>query len=536
MQPISQFNVVPGSNVQFSVTLGPLPTISMFVWRINGSQINGSQTDGPLNNKYTGLNTSRLTVLSVDESDEGLYTVEVLATIGDGNVSFSNISEPAWLTVLDPPTIVTQPSNLTVRDVLALEGQRFQLSVEATGMFLTFQWQRFDLDIFDTPGLYNGTTTNTLTVLNLLTAADGDNEIEFSVNVSNPAALIFSETATVTVLYPPVITQQPVDVVVPTGGNATFTVVATSSGGGRLSYQWFRLIRLYSQEVPLNDSIGANVPGPVISGARLSTLILVGVSAEQFFRLRVRVSNEDGNTTSNIATLEILSPPTILTQPLNATSVRVGTSSVFLVTAQGESLSYQWLRNGLDISDTPGRYAGTTSRMLTILRAIEDDNMAVFSVNVSNQAGSVISREALITVLLPPVVTIMPTDATVLPGGTVTFTATATSQINSTEFTFQWFEFPRNLSAFRLNDSETVSGSNTFTLTVRGVNERRIFAVQVTDGEGGMSVDSVTVTVQLVSLNETHSAWISSCLACVNLPCIEALDTNDTPIAHGDES
>ncbi len=112
-----------------------------------------------------------------------------------------NIS--VWLCVfspVDPPTIVTQPSNLTVtRDVLALEGQRFQLSVEATGMFLTFQWQRFDLDIFDTPGLYNGATTNTLTVLNLLTAADGDNEIEFSVNVSNPAALIFSETATITV-------------------------------------------------------------------------------------------------------------------------------------------------------------------------------------------------------------------------------------------------------------------------------------------------------------------------------------------------
>ncbi len=93
-----------------------------------------------------------------------------------------------------------------------------------------------------------------------------------------------------------------------------------------------------------------------------------------------------------------VSPPTILTQPLNATSVHVGTSSIFLVTAQGESLSYQWLRNGLDISDTPGRYAGTTSRILTVLRAIEEDNMAVFSVNVSNQAGSVISREALITV------------------------------------------------------------------------------------------------------------------------------------------
>ena len=80
-------------------------------------------------------------------------------------------------------------------------------------------------------------------------------------------------------------------------------MVATSTGGGRLSYQWFQLIELDSQEVPLNDSIGASVAGPVINGARLSTLILVGVSAEQL--LRFRVSNEDGNTTSNTATLVI---------------------------------------------------------------------------------------------------------------------------------------------------------------------------------------------------------------------------------------
>ncbi len=46
--------------------------------------------------------------------------------------------------------------------------------------------------------------------------------------------------------------------------------------------------------------------------------------------------------------------------------------------------------------------------------------------------------------------------------------------MNSTEFTFQWFEFPR------------ISGSNTFTLTIRGVNERRMFAVLVIDGKGGI--------------------------------------------------
>ncbi len=104
----------------------------------------------------------------------------------DINVCFSPV---------DPPTIVTQPSNLTVT------ASEFQLSVEATGVGLTFQWQRvgLGLNIFDTPGLYNGTNTTTLTVLNVLTAADGDNEIDFSVSVSNPAALILSETATVTV-------------------------------------------------------------------------------------------------------------------------------------------------------------------------------------------------------------------------------------------------------------------------------------------------------------------------------------------------
>ncbi len=89
-QPMSQFNAIPGSNVEFSVTLGIVH--NMLVWRKNGSQLVDP-------GKYIGLNTMQLTVRSVDESDEGVYTIDVFTPIGVG--SFEGTSEFAWLTVCE---------------------------------------------------------------------------------------------------------------------------------------------------------------------------------------------------------------------------------------------------------------------------------------------------------------------------------------------------------------------------------------------------------------------------------------------------
>jgi hypothetical protein len=86
------------------------------------------------------------------------------------------------------------------------------------------------------------------------------------------------------------------------------------------------------------------------------------------------------------------SPPSITTQP-QAVSVEETASATFTVAATGEGLTYQWLRDGVAITDATG--PGFT---LAAARAFDDG--ARFSVRVQNASGAVTSAEARLTVTL----------------------------------------------------------------------------------------------------------------------------------------
>ena len=84
-------------------------------------------------------------------------------------------------------------------------------------------------------------------------------------------------------------------------------------------------------------------------------------------------------------------PPSFTTQPLDKT-VTEGNTAMFTVTATGtEPLTYQWTKNGVNIS-------GATTRFYTTPPTTMADNGARFSVVVTNVAGSVTSNNALLTV------------------------------------------------------------------------------------------------------------------------------------------
>lgn len=100
---------------------------------------------------------------------------------------------------VDPPKIITQPAS----DLFVSDGEMFQLTVVATGnSSLNYRWQRFSFDIFDRPGIYNGTGTNTLTVLNVsgdIAGLNGRAQF-FTVNVSNLAGSIISSASRVSIV------------------------------------------------------------------------------------------------------------------------------------------------------------------------------------------------------------------------------------------------------------------------------------------------------------------------------------------------
>ena len=93
-------------------------------------------------------------------------------------------------------------------------------------------------------------------------------------------------------------------------------------------------------------------------------------------------------------------PPQITGQPQSRTN-GVGTAAMLQVTAAPAGVSYRWRLNGSDLSNG-GTITGAFSNTLTIANA-QIGNSGSYSVVVTNNAGSVTSSVAVLTVIRPPV-------------------------------------------------------------------------------------------------------------------------------------
>jgi formylglycine-generating enzyme required for sulfatase activity len=92
-------------------------------------------------------------------------------------------------------------------------------------------------------------------------------------------------------------------------------------------------------------------------------------------------------------------PPQITVQPQSQT-VSAGSSASFSVQAQGSApLSYRWYKNGLYLTDDT-RITGSGSSALRI-GSVQSSDAGGYQVRVSNQAGSVNSGNAVLTVPAP---------------------------------------------------------------------------------------------------------------------------------------
>ena len=123
--------------------------------------------------------------------------------------------------------------------------------------------------------------------------------------------------------------------------------------------------------------------------------------------------------------------PKILSQPVNNKQF-AGQPASFWAVAKGiPPLSYQWQKNGINIT-------GATSAWYTTPPTTLADNGAAFRAIVTNLSGSVTSSAATLTVIaapLDPVVTISPSDQTVTAGQPATLSASATG---TPPFTYRW--------------------------------------------------------------------------------------------------
>ena len=123
----------------------------------------------------------------------------------------------------------------------------------------------------------------------------------------------------------------------------------------------------------------------------------------------------------------VSSPPVITSLSSNQTNYS-GTANTFTVAALGAPFTYQWQFKGTNIDGATGASLNLTN--------IQASNAGSYQVVVSNSSGAVTSSNITLTVIdSAPIISVSPTNQTVLGGATATFTASVTGDL---PMSYQW--------------------------------------------------------------------------------------------------
>ena len=354
-QPDSQ-TVVKGQTATFAVVASGSGTLA-YQWKKNGTNI-------------PGATASSYTTPATSNADNGAaFAVTVSNSAGSAT---SN----ATLTVTDTavaPAIATQPADQT-----ATTGQTATFAVKASGTSISYQWQK------------NGTAIAGATFSSYTTPATSstDTGAKYTVTVSNSLGTVTSNAATLTV----------------NAGSGSGSGSDTDTG------------TTITQSCPVSGSNVTATPAGCVSDGNT----LACHNGRTLLRFDTGYTLQQVQDTPNVSaggsiTLEdtryscadLAGAPVITTQPV-AQTVIAGATATFSVAATGTgTLSYQWKKNGTNIS-------GATASTYTTPAAVMADNGAVFTVEVSNSAGTVTSNSATLTAAVAPVITTQPVAQTIL--------------------------------------------------------------------------------------------------------------------------
>ncbi len=188
--------------------------------------------------------------------------------------------------------------------------------------------------------------------------------------------------------------------------------------------------------------------------------------------------------------------PTLTYQPLSRTNL-AGQTETFVVTALGTgTLTYQWRKNGTNLSDG-NNIAGSTSSKLTVSTIGAGDD-ASYDVVVTSTGSVTSSPPAHLSVNLnlPPSISAQPQSRTDLMGTMATFSVTAGG---AGPLIYQWRKNGSNLS-----DGGNITGSSVSNLTLLSVaaTDAGSYDVVVTGIGSLTSAPPATLTVIAYDTNQ----------------------------------
>ena len=409
--------------------------------------------------KWNGHTTASTSATS-NESWNGM---QVRCTVTDSKGS-ALTSKAATVTINIPLAITRQPQPVTVKT-----GETAKFSVKAVGNGLSYQWYYKKVGASWTK--WSGhTTASTSAVSN-----DSWNGMQVRCQVTDERGNTEnSETATITVMIPLAVTQQPQSVTSYIGDTVKFAVKASGSG---LSYQWF-----YRKS---GASSWTKWPGH-------TTATTSAISNDSWNGMQVRcaVTDSNGSTIHSEAATVTLCYPLEITQQPQSVTANVGDTVKFAVKASGSGLSYQWYYRKSGASSWtkwPGHTTATTSATSN-----ESWNGMQVRCTVTDSMGSKDqSNSATVTLNLPLAITQQPQSVTANAGDTVRFAVKA----NGAGLSYQWYYKKSGASVWsKWAGHTTAATSATANESWNGMQVR----CTVTDGSGSNVTSEVaTVTVNV---------------------------------------
>jgi hypothetical protein len=278
-----------------------------------------------------------------------------------------------------------------------------------------------------------------------------------------------SSTATVTVSCTAVITAQPADQQVTSGGTATLSVSFTSASA--VTVTWY-------QGIPPNTSNQVGTGTPFTTAPITSNTNFWG-----------RLTNACGNTDTRTVTISIAPscvPPSGAVASASPPAINAGQQVTLQVAVTGtQPLSFQWFRGNSPDQSNP--ISGATAFTFTDSPSVNPSN---YWVRVTNSCGFTNSTTVTVTVTgtvpcTPANITTHPQSVTIGLGASTTLSVDATG----TNLHFAWFQGTTGQMG-------TPVGSDSPSFTTPALTTTTQYWVHVTNDCGDASSFTVTVTVK----------------------------------------
>jgi hypothetical protein len=355
--------VVAGNNLTLSPTVTGNPTVTC-QWYVS--------TDGGATSNAISYGTSpSLTLTNVQSAQNNYQYILVAANSLGTNVAAMTLSviETPGITGLNNQAVYT---NATVT-----------LSPTVTGVPTpALQWQVNGTNLVDGATGYGSTISGSATGTLTITGAQTNDSGTYSLIAANAAGIVTNSMnllVSETDLLPVIV--GPTNLTVVQGASATFSALV--SGLPVPTLQW-----LDQTQTPID---GETNPALTLANVQYS---------QNGYSYSIVASNSVGIVT-NSATMTVLVPPAITSQPASLVVTNTQAAS-FTVGATGvPAVAYQWKKNGTAISSAANSTAINATLVIT---SAAPSDMGAYSVTITNQVGTTNSASVTLTVnsTMPP--------------------------------------------------------------------------------------------------------------------------------------